>query len=218
MAPRPSLRKTGPGPACLARECFSSFTHRRPPGARRPSAPRTDRRHRGRRANRQSSSSSRRSGMRGCHSPGTGRITVPGSSRPQSTRNVQRKRRPTSNVASMTVLRARRGATGSNQVTLRGGLRRAIPFLLVGSRVGSACGALSSFYADKRSRVQVYCLAPPSGSLGSAHSGVSLPRPGFILGPRKARTRGRGRAACYPRCRGDGAGPLFPRAGEQSPP
>jgi len=32
---------------------------------------------------------------------------------PQSTRIVQRKRRPTSNVDSMTVLRARRGATGS---------------------------------------------------------------------------------------------------------
>ena len=36
--------------------------------------------------------------MRGCHSPGTGRITAPGSSRPQSIRIVQRKRRPTSNV------------------------------------------------------------------------------------------------------------------------
>jgi len=37
----------------------------------------------------------------------------PGSSWPQSMRIVQRKRRPTSNVALMTVLRARRGATGS---------------------------------------------------------------------------------------------------------
>jgi hypothetical protein len=45
----------------------------------------------------------------------------------------ERKRRPTSNVVSMMVLRARRGATGSKYVTLRGGLRRAIPFLLVGS-------------------------------------------------------------------------------------
>jgi hypothetical protein len=50
--------------------------------------------------------------MRGCHSPGTGRITAPGSSWPQSTRIVQRKRRPTSNVDSMMVLRARRGGTG----------------------------------------------------------------------------------------------------------
>jgi hypothetical protein len=37
-----------------------------------------------------SSSSSRRSGMRGCDSPGCGRITAPGSSWPQSTRIVQR--------------------------------------------------------------------------------------------------------------------------------
>ena len=36
--------------------------------------------------------------MRGCHSPATGRITAPGSSWPQSTRIVQRKRRPTSKV------------------------------------------------------------------------------------------------------------------------
>jgi hypothetical protein len=66
-------------------------------------------------------------------SPGSGRITAPGSSWPQSTRIVQRKRRPTSNVDSMMVLRARRGGTGSKYVTLRGGLRRAIPFLLVRS-------------------------------------------------------------------------------------
>jgi len=38
--------------------------------------------------------------MRGYHSPGSGRITAPGSSWPQSTRMVQRKRRPTSNVDS----------------------------------------------------------------------------------------------------------------------
>ena len=49
----------------------------------------------------------------GCHSPGSGRNTAPGSSSPQSTRIVQRKRRPTSNVDSMMVLRARRGGTGS---------------------------------------------------------------------------------------------------------
>jgi hypothetical protein len=41
------------------------------------------------------------------------RITAPGSSAPQSTRIVQRKRRPTSNVDSMMVLRARRSGTGS---------------------------------------------------------------------------------------------------------
>jgi Transposase DDE domain group 1/Protein of unknown function (DUF763) len=60
-----------------------------------------------------SSSSSRRSDMRGCHSAGAGRITTPGSSWPQSTRIVQRKRLPTSKVDSMTVLRGRRGGTGS---------------------------------------------------------------------------------------------------------
>jgi hypothetical protein len=49
----------------------------------------------------------------GCHSPGSGRMTAPGSSWPQSIRIVHRKRRPTSKVDSMTVLRARRGATGS---------------------------------------------------------------------------------------------------------
>ena len=77
---------------------------------------------------------------------GIGRITAPGSSWPQSTRSVQRKRRPTSNVDSMMVLRARRGATGSKYVTLRGGLRRAIPFLLV----RSGCGAQGpQFYAGK---------------------------------------------------------------------
>jgi hypothetical protein len=66
----------------------------------------------------------------------------------QSTRIVQRKRRPTSNVGSMMVLGARRGRTGSKSVTFRGGLRRAIPFVLV----KSACGARGPlFYADKRS-------------------------------------------------------------------
>ena len=49
--------------------------------------------------------------MHGCHSPGSGRITAPGSSCPQSMRMVQRNRRPTSNVDSITVVRARRGTT-----------------------------------------------------------------------------------------------------------
>jgi hypothetical protein len=39
-------------------------------------------------------------------------------------------------VDSIMVLRARRGGTGSKYVTFRGGLRRAIPFLLVGSGAG----------------------------------------------------------------------------------
>jgi hypothetical protein len=42
-------------------------------------------------------------------SAGVARITAPGSSWPQSTRMVQRKRRPTSNVDSMMVWRAKRG-------------------------------------------------------------------------------------------------------------
>jgi hypothetical protein len=44
----------------------------------------------------------------------TGRITASGSSSLQSIRIVQWKRRPTSKVDSRTVLRAKRGATGSN--------------------------------------------------------------------------------------------------------
>ena len=48
-------------------------------------------------------------------SPGSGRITAPGSSRPQSTRIVQRKRQPTSNVDSMTVLRAGAGRPARNR-------------------------------------------------------------------------------------------------------
>src|SRR6185295_2025760 len=55
----------------------------------------------------------------------------------------------------MTVLRARRGATGSKKVTLRGG-RRAIPFLLV----RSGCdGRDLLFYARKRSGMHAYCMA-----------------------------------------------------------
>jgi len=42
-----------------------------------------------------------------------GSINAPGSSRPQSTRIVHRKRRPTSKVDSIMALRARRGGTGS---------------------------------------------------------------------------------------------------------
>src|SRR5439155_11248819 len=72
---------------------------------------------------------------------------------PQSTRIVQLKRRPTSNVDSMMVLRARRGGTGSKYVTLRGGLRRAIPFLLVRSDVGAPG---PQFYATKRCRAPTH--------------------------------------------------------------
>src|SRR5258708_26540463 len=101
--------------------------------------------------------------MRGCHSTGTGRITEPASSWLQSTRIVQRKRRPTSNVDSMMVLRARRGGTGSKYVTLRGGLRRAIPFLLVRSggctRSSIVCGQTT-----KRSCPHLYYLAGKGGS------------------------------------------------------
>ena len=77
-------------------------------------------------------------------------------SSPQSTRIVQRKRRPTSNVDSMMELRPRRGGTGSKYVTLRGGLRRAIPFLLVRSECDERDPL---FYADKRSGLPAYCRA-----------------------------------------------------------
>jgi hypothetical protein len=80
------------------------------------------------------------------------RITAPGSSSPQSTRIVQRTRRPTSNVDSIMVLRARRGGTGAKYLTLRGGRLRAIPDLLVRS---SGC-ARSPIYADKRSGLPPY--------------------------------------------------------------
>src|SRR3984893_13357258 len=104
-----------------------------------------------------SSSSSRRSGMRGCDSPGSGPITASGSSCPQSTRIVQRKRRPTSNVGSMMVLRARRGGTGSKYVTLRGGLRRAIPFLLVRS---GGCARSSILCGQDGKTVLPACVLP----------------------------------------------------------
>src|SRR6202040_4264616 len=101
-----------------------------------------------------SSSSSRRAGIRGCHSPGTGRITAPGSSWPQSTRIVQLKRRPTSNVDSMIVLRARRGGTGSKYVTFRGGLGRAIPVLLVGQ-----AGVSGQFYMGENGPARIVLRA-----------------------------------------------------------
>jgi hypothetical protein len=61
-------------------------------GSRR--RPRADRPRCGRHAKLASSSSSRRSGVCGCHSPGTGPITAVGSSSPHLIRIVQRKRRP----------------------------------------------------------------------------------------------------------------------------
>jgi hypothetical protein len=123
----------------MSRHCF--------PCCRRPSVrhrqPRADRQRRDpidRIAARAPIRSSLRRGARACAGairPGAGRIVAPGSSCPRSTRIVQRKRRPTSKVESMTVLRARRGGTSWKWATLRGGVRRAIPFLLV----GSGCGA-----------------------------------------------------------------------------
>src|ERR1700730_1482971 len=110
-----------------------------------------------------SSSSSSCPGICGCHSPGTGRITAPGSSWLQSTRIVQRKRRPTSNVDSMMVLRARRGGTGSKYVTWRGGRRRALPLLLVRSG-GCARSSILRGQTAKRSCLCVYCLAAKGGA------------------------------------------------------
>jgi hypothetical protein len=59
--------------------------------------------------------------MHGCHSPGSGRIAAPGVELAAVDGLVQRQRRPTSNVDSMMVLRARRGGTGWQHVTFRGG-------------------------------------------------------------------------------------------------
>jgi hypothetical protein len=53
-------------------------------------------------------------------SPGTGRITAPGSSWPQSTRIVQRKRRPTSNVDSMPVFLSATAACDPNRSFVAG--------------------------------------------------------------------------------------------------
>jgi hypothetical protein len=81
--------------------------------------------------------------MRGCHAPGSGRITAPGSIWPQSTRMVQRKRRPTSNVDfdEDVAGEARRDRLEIGEVTFRGGLWRVIPLL----RVGQA-GVPGQFY------------------------------------------------------------------------
>src|SRR5215470_20439767 len=95
--------------------------------------------------------------MRGCHSPRIGWITAAGSSRPQSTRIVQRKRWPTSNVDSMMVLRARRGGTGSKYVTFRGGLRRAIPYPPP-RQVKRGAQDAQPVYGRKRSWRHVYCV------------------------------------------------------------
>jgi len=71
-------------------------------------------------------------GIRGCHSPATGRIHGTGVELATiDAQSCKRKRRPTSNVDSMMVLRARRGSTGFEIRDFAGGLRQAIPFLLV---------------------------------------------------------------------------------------
>jgi hypothetical protein len=54
------------------------------------------------------------------------------------------------------VLRARRGGTGSKYVFLRGRLRRAIPFLLVGSGAGQD---VLNLYGTERFGRHAYCLA-----------------------------------------------------------
>src|SRR3984893_5934682 len=95
------------------------------------------------------------------------RITAPGSRREQSTRMVQQKRRPTLNVESMIVLRARDGGTGSRDVTLRGGVRRVIPFLLVRSG-GCARSSILCGQTAKRSCLHAYCQAAKGGLLPPA--------------------------------------------------
>jgi hypothetical protein len=112
---------------------------RRPRGARRRSGRRADR---PRCVPPASPQALLRRGARACAdairrvpagSPRRGRV------RQQSTRIVQRKRRPTSNVDSMMVLRVRRGGTGSKYVTPWGGVRRAaIRQLYMGGPAGRA--------------------------------------------------------------------------------
>jgi hypothetical protein len=58
------------------------------------------------------------------------------------------------------VTRARRGGTGSKYVTLRGGRRRAIPFLLVRSGRGARD---HGFYTDKTVPRACLCLTPLCG-------------------------------------------------------
>src|SRR5271169_1143043 len=112
--------------------------------------------------------------MRGCHSPGTGRITAPGSSWRQSTRIVQRKRRPTTNVDWMMVLRARRGA---DRFEIRHFAGRAIPFPLVRSTVSKGLlsyvgpnGSPTSVLPDEKRQVaektMKVLLTGGSGDLG----------------------------------------------------
>ena len=112
---------------------FARLMRRRPRGARRLSVRRADRPRRDRRASPQAPL---RRGAQ-AYAGAIRRVPTGSPRRGRADRNrralVQRKRRPTSNVDSMMVLRARRGRTGSKYVTLRGGRRRAIPFLLVRS-------------------------------------------------------------------------------------
>ena len=128
--PRRGFSDFGLGASPLA-----GLIRRRPRGARQLSGRPADRRHFGPRASPQAP---HRRGARAC--AGAIRRVPAGSPRRARARHNRsascsgsggRPRRSNS----MTVFRARRGGTGSKYVTLRGGLRRAIPFLLVGQTV-----------------------------------------------------------------------------------
>ena len=82
------------------------------------------------------------------------------------------------------VLRARRGGTGSKYVTLRGGVRRAIPFLLV--RSGGCATAVQSLPVDRPWTGS--CSQPASSCLPTAclffpaTEGISEMRPPLLVG------------------------------------
>ena len=140
-----------------ARRPLFRLMRRRPRGARRLSVRRADRPHCGQRASPQAPL------RRGARAYAGAIRRVPAGS-PRRDRAGRNRRascsgsggRPRTST-SMTVLRARRGGTGSKYVTFRGGLRRAIPFLLV--RSGCSVVEFSTHIGCDGSCLQVYCLA-----------------------------------------------------------
>ena len=135
------------------RGAYPSATARRAPTVGR----RADRPHRGRRASRRAL---HRRGARAC----AGAIRrVSAGSPPRPGRAGHNRHAACSGSGgrprrsnSIMVLRARRGGAGSKYLTLRGGVRRAIPFLLV--RSAGAGRKVPLFYASKT--VRRACLLP----------------------------------------------------------
>ena len=132
--------------------------------------------------------------MRGCHSPGAGRITAPGSSWPQSIRIVQRKRRPTSKVDSMMVLRAE---ARRHRFEIRDFAGRAAAGHSVPPRWSDVC--VVSFIWEKTAR-PARLLRAKTGSPGSPlrrrlNVSVSPIRPSSAAAPAVLRPQARSRPA-----------------------